>query len=481
MSYNINFMRKEDFKILDKNINILMDKAIIKKIELVEPVIDEFKKIRKIILDFIKINKRIVYGGYAWNNLIQKVSPKDVFYKDTDYTDIEFYSNKPIEDLIKLCDILYSYKFKYIQGKNAQHFDTYTIFVNFNAYCDITYMPSNIYYNIMTEQIDGIRLIHPKVILVDILRQFTDPIISFWRLEKNIARGKLILENYPLKMNYDNTDIKLLNEKQITILYSILPEICKLDSILFIGFVALEAFFNPNKDINKQLIIYNCKPIEIVSCNLKNDVSKIYNLIIKFFLNNNDENINDVINIEQYYPFFQFTDYSIIFRYKGSIFLIIYGNNERCNPYINVKFKIPEYNEIYNIKIGSFNYVFMYNLIKYHISYINKKYHLCNLYDSIMYKSLLSRDKFLNKYNKTILDKTIFEDFKIECIGTAISPLRKFMLSRFNKKLLPKSAIHPYIPEEQKSNYEIDSYNFNNYSGNIINNPKDMIINIKIS
>ena len=53
------------------------------------------------------------------------------------------------------------------------------------------------------------------------------------------------------------------------------------------------------------------------------------------------------------------------------------------------------------------------------------------------------------------------------------------MMSRRNRKLMPRSAIHPYDPEERRDNYPIDGYYFNNYSGNIINNPKDLIFNPK--
>ena len=35
-----------------------------------EPSLDEYKQVMKIILEFIIINKRIIYGGYGWNELI---------------------------------------------------------------------------------------------------------------------------------------------------------------------------------------------------------------------------------------------------------------------------------------------------------------------------------------------------------------------------------------------------------------------------
>ena len=147
MSEKIKFMRDKDISIVNENVDAIIKKARNREIQIIEPVIDEFKKVRAVVLDYIKNEKRIIYGGFAWNMLIKKKTPDDAFYSETDYTDVEFYSNKPIEDMKKLCDLLQDKGFKFIQGKSAQHEDTYTIFVNFTAYCDISYMPSNIFYS----------------------------------------------------------------------------------------------------------------------------------------------------------------------------------------------------------------------------------------------------------------------------------------------------------------------------------------------
>ena len=37
-----------------------------------EPNLEEYNQVMNIILDFIKLNKRIIYGGYGWNELIKK-------------------------------------------------------------------------------------------------------------------------------------------------------------------------------------------------------------------------------------------------------------------------------------------------------------------------------------------------------------------------------------------------------------------------
>ena len=478
MSKKIKFMRDKDINIVNDNVDNIIEKARNREIQIIEPTLSEFKKVRSVVLDFIKKEKKIIYGGFAWNTLIKKVTPSDAFYSDNAYTDIEFYSNKPIEDVKKLCDILQDKGFKFIQGKSAQHEDTYTIFVNFTAYCDISYMPSNVYYSVMTENVDGLRLIHPKFIMVDILRQFNDPLTSFWRLDKNIKRGKLIIKNYPLEISTKTIDLPKLNDETVKLIDYLLSNLIKSKYILFIGQIAFNTFTNPNTNISKQTSTYDSSPIEVISTNLAKDIETTYGIIFKYFMDaNKPNNFTDKILLEQYYPFFQFTDKKAVFKYGGETFLTIYGNNEKCIPFHDIN--LIHKDKSHPIKIGTFNFNFMMNLVKFHHAYSEKNKQTQNLQDYIMYRLLTSRDQFFETNNKTILDQTIFEDFKVDCLGDPISPMRKFMLSRRDRKLMPRSAMHPYDPEERRDNFSTDSYFFHNYSGNIINNPKDLIYNPK--
>ena len=478
MSKKIYFMRDKDITTVNENVDNIIEKARNREIQIIEPTLDEFKQVRSIILEFIKKEKRIIYGGYAWNSLVKKVNPSDAFYKDTDYTDIEFYSNKPVEDMKKICDILYAKGFNFIQGKSAQHEDTYTIFVNFTGYCDISYMPSNVFYGVQTANIDGLRLIHPKFIMVDILRQFNDPMTSFWRLDKNIKRGKLIMKNYPLELSTKPFDMKKLNPNTIKLVDFLIQHLAKSNSMLFIGQIANNAYLNPNPNVDNQVSVYDQTPLELISTNVSKDVKLIYNTIIKYFLDTKQAGaFEDKIVLEQYYPFFQFTDKKAVFKYEGETFLIIYGNNEKCIPYNDIK--LVNKDKPFNIKIGTFNVNFMFNLVRYHQAYADKDKNVQGLQDYIMSSLLDSRDKFLESNDLTVLDNSIFEDFKVNCLGDPVSPMRKFMMSRRDRKLMPRSAIHPYDPQERKDNYDTDIYHFHNYSGNIINNPRDLIFNTK--
>jgi hypothetical protein len=61
-------------------------------------------------------------------------------------------------------------------------------------------MPSNVYFSVPTLLVEGIKIFHPKMLLIDILRQYNDPINSVWRIQKNFFRGNILLDLYPLEL-----------------------------------------------------------------------------------------------------------------------------------------------------------------------------------------------------------------------------------------------------------------------------------------
>ena len=59
------------------------------------------------------------------------------------------------------------------------------IFVNFAMYCDITYVPNNIYHRIPFVEIDEIYYVHPSFTTIDMYRIMSEPFFSNFRWEKN--------------------------------------------------------------------------------------------------------------------------------------------------------------------------------------------------------------------------------------------------------------------------------------------------------
>ena len=468
----------EVFKLYnDKNIDAINNELdnIIEKVNDIksnnyEPTIGECFSIRDDIIKFVKSNKRIIYGGTAWNELIKQKDTNDKIYNDKECKDIEFYSPKPIEDIEKLCKIL-NKKYKFVRAQEAMHPETYTIFVNFSAICDITYMPSPIFYNIKRQAINGIDYIHPFVILIDILRQYNDPINSYWRLKdkKVFFRANKILKHYPLQL--ENGKIKSNKDINKELLEYVFLNIKNIKSLVFL----LASFYlNPKSDkiiLDDHLIVY--------TDNYNNDVKLIYSIILKYFSQKNMlDQVDAILKVEHYVPFFQFWDRRIVFKYKNTPFLIIHGHNDICIPYHEVyvnKNKIEKivfgtlkngYEEDFNlIKLGTFIMLLNYSIINYHYNYIYNKDNCKNI-EIFIYNLLDTRDKYLENNKLTVIDKSPYQEFIIECYGNTVDPFRQKFLRQTKRKEKGVKITFNYDPNNDTMPTNI---NYKNTSGNINN------------
>jgi hypothetical protein len=173
-----------------------------KQLQEFEPKLEEIEGIYKIIIDFIIEKKRKIYGGYALNMLLSNKDKKLELYDEMDIktADIDFYTPEPIKDMIELCIKLNDAGYKPIEGREADHKDTYSIFVNYRLFCDLTYVPNNIYKKARFIEINKFYVIHPWFMMIDYFRMFTDPMISYWRLEKHFERYMKIQKSYPLPL-----------------------------------------------------------------------------------------------------------------------------------------------------------------------------------------------------------------------------------------------------------------------------------------
>jgi hypothetical protein len=451
----VNFFRDDDIKKMNDNMEDIIKKSEIRKKELLEPTINEYNDIKTHILKFIKEKKRIIYGGTAWDLLIKDKNKDDGLYDEYSIADIDFYSYEPIRDMKELCDYLATQNFKFIQGKNAQHEESYKIFVNFREYCNITYMSKYIYMKIDKIIIDGYYIIGNRVILIDLLRQYNDPLNSFWRLKKMFDRGIKILKYYPLKLNNKNKDYMKLNDDELKITSSLFNYIINDDNFIFIDRNILDIYINPNE----KEIKFNNYHIEVITDDLKKKTKEIYNMLNDIIIDNTK------LIVEEFFQFFQFLDNKIVFKYNDKIILIIYGSNGYCIPFNSIKL----YGKDKNIMIGTFNVCVLYLLIKLIYNKINDY-----KYDDIeylLYKLFKSRDNYLYDKKTTILDNNIYQDFKIDCFGKTEENNRKFMLSfKCNNS---RSRIPNYDPNYDKNySFNSDDYYFSNSSGNINNNFK---------
>ena len=453
--------RPEDIIKINDNIDRIKEESHYEYRKNNEPTLEETSKVCKLIINFIRRKNRVVYGGYAQNLLIMHKNKDDVFYKEIDgafynwpdLADIEFYSPNPIEDLIELTEELYSNKFNNIEGAGGQHAGIYKIFVNFLPYCDISYIPAFIFNTMPIIKIDNIKCTHPHFMMVDAYRIFTDPMTSFWRLDKTIRRFQKIFKYYPIDQSENNKNIEMKQNTETDDF--IRKNIIHKSKLVVIGFYGFDYYIK--KSIEKYSL-NNYSYYELISTELEKDAKIIFKKLKDKFGSN--------ITVKEFFPFFSFMDRRVEFYYKNSLFLRLFGNNARCIVY--------NYSEIKITNFGTFNLVMMYLYFDYYLAFINKDKINTKLYSTLIGKFYNARNKFLDDNNLTVIEDSPFKDFTYKCYGAQIDPKRIERLDFVEKRKKNKLTKYRYNPTGKPGN--APEYTFDNTSGNQILNEKNLII-----
>ena len=440
--------RHNDIEVLKKNIDNIKDDALRQKLDILEPSLKEFKEVYSIILDYIKTNKKKIYGGYAQNHLIKIKNEKDVFYKELDMADVEFYTHEPVKDTIELCDILLKKGYKYVQGSEGVHNETYKIFVNFINYCDITYMPKNVYDNLPTIENKGILYSHPHFMLVDAFRVYSDPLTSYFRLDKTFNRFTTLIKYYPFNLELANDKIEYKNINNNTKRF-IRHHILHNSQLIITGHYAFN--YLVKKSIERYAV--DCNYYQAISIHYDEDKNNILK-----YLQKNLKNITS----KEFYPFTQFYDYHTEYYQDNICILKLYGHNNRCI--------VNQFSEKKKVFFGTFQLIFLYLLIDYNYAIVRRDEVEKKNYMILITRLLKARETYLDKHNKTILDRTPFQEFTLQCLGSTEDPLRMARLEERRKKDAGKQIKFRYDPKGTPG--KVPEFRFSNSSGNEILNKK---------
>jgi hypothetical protein len=293
--------------------------------------------------------------------------------------------------------------------------------------------------------------------LADYYRVITDPMTSYWRLDKSINRFQKLIKYYPFDLTNINNKIEFENNEKLKIndnkLKYLRKKIIYNSKLIVIGFQAYNYYI---KKINKKEEI-NIPYYEIISTQLKEDALIIYKKLLRKFKN---------VKVKQYIPFFEFFDNKIEYYVDNELVLILYGNNERCIVY--------NYSEKKHCHYGTFNLVVMYILFNYFYYYINKMKEKKELHYLLLIKLINYRNNYLEKRNKTVLDDTPFKDFSLKCFGKSVELRRLSFLECLKKKKEGKKMKEKYKPTGKLN--KLETKNYINISGNEILNEKYFII-----
>jgi len=484
----------DDIRLLGDKLPQILENIEKQKGLLLTPTIYEQIEVHKVIMSYIKQNKNKIYGGFAINMLIKEKNPKDKFYpqfpleentKDVPLKipDIDIYSAKPIEDLKNICNLLFEKGFARVNGKEALHSGSYKIFVDFKDYCDITYIPNEIYNRIPMIEIDGYRVCSPQWIMIDYMRMFSDPLLSYFRFDddlKAFRRFQLLLKHYPFPI-LKNT-IKLENatketQKGLDIIHKFL---LNRKTTLVIGYYAFNCFLyesqlvEDNKNTTIKYLPIPC--FEFITINYKKDVLELLDLL---------KELN--VEYKEYYAFIDYVGKNVKISINNTIIAIIYTHNERCLPYKEYQAFDFDGNiiEKKTILIGSFQITLLYALIMYMYArtygteeqktrtYSEKSTEM--LYKLMVSQLIQIREYFFTTFDKTFMDNTLFEEFTDQCTGSTISADRQNRLRIELKKKQNKMYMYNYDPEKDKDK-ESKHYIFPKINGKLINNPKNLLL-----
>ena len=452
-----NLYNDKDIKLITENIDKKAENARSYAINYkLEPSLNEYKKMFKIVIDFVKNRNRILYGGYALHLYSKDKNPADSIYNENiDYPDVEFYSTYPWKDVIDLCNLLHDKNMKFVQGAEAHHHETYSIFVNSINIADISYMPKILYNKIDIVKINNIPICHPNFIYIDLMRQFNNPITANNRWSKATKRGLPFMKNYPLRLKGKLTKIKI-DKSLDTVLTYVRQYIIANSNLLVFGYYAYEYF--KYKGINKESELYVPYYDAFYSPEGDTNNNKFETDVKKIFKKLKDYDKNIVV--EEYYKFFQFLDRRVCFKFNGRVILNIYDNNGLCIPYLNIEKK--------KIKIVTYPYMIQTLLITSLYNNVvssNKDEHLNH--NELLTSLVKIRNDFFKASKKNLFDDTIFEEFRIKCEGDTVDPLYANFLGiqeKLKKKIKQKLR---YDPLESNNMDVLLNYNYDNCSGKI--------------
>jgi hypothetical protein len=444
--------REEDVNAVSEKIDEIVKIADRKAKDILDVTYKEYLIVFKHISDYIKSNKRIVYGGIALNEMLKDKSPKDIIYDEYSINDIEIYSPDPVSDIFKMCDMLHEKKFQFVQAQEAQHPGTFTIFVNFEKYCDITYVPKLIYNNMPTINVNGFRLIHPTFILIDTLRAYTDPLTSYFRLKKTFDRGNLLLKIISYNPEKGRVSFGKSSDSLKLIMQTIIPQINKINDVIFIDDIAYYDYVD--LDIN------DVEHIGIITPKARENAQLIYNILIDAIAIK-DINFKENMKIEEYNVFFQFWEHRIVIKYNNKPIVTIYSNVNKCLPYREI-----EYGKV-KINIANITLTILYNMIHYIYNKVNRLD--SKEYETRIGNLLDKKNTYLDNKKLTVLDDTKYKEFQIECLGKTVSFGRSYRLKLEKRAEKGGVRVYRYIPGN-KNNTISPEFKFPNEAGTLITN-----------
>lgn len=306
-------IKSKDHQFINSQLkNIKNDMKIITNNQTISSTV--YKIVQDIILNYVKKNNKIVYGGIALNALMKHKTDKELYTKH-DIPDIEFYSSNSWQDAKNICDILHNIGFV-SEAKEAIHINTLSIFINRFNCCDITFFHQKIIKAFQTVIVNGIKYIHPHHMYTDYINLLnTSEQYTFY--DKTIPKIEWIVKNYPFQNKTFN--FKLNNKNLLTIPW-IYKMIQKKSFILTDSYAVYQ--YTKHVDIKDHQL---SSQLTLLSCELYDDAMYIYNIIMKH---------NKNVQVIEYYGFSEYIGRKIAFHTDSNITITLIDQNKVAQPFV---------------------------------------------------------------------------------------------------------------------------------------------------
>lgn len=181
------------------------------------PNINAVNQANDFVAEFIKMHKRILYGGMAIDLALKYIGHEGI-YADDIMPDYDFYSPENITDSIKLTQFLYERGLNTASSINGLHLTTRRVRIDkFNFVADLSYYPQPYYNNIPIITTHGFNIVHPDFQRIDLHRSLSYLYSGIPRrenfrnrLKKDVKRFNILNEKYPI-VDTISIDIKPIN------------------------------------------------------------------------------------------------------------------------------------------------------------------------------------------------------------------------------------------------------------------------------
>jgi len=459
------YYRRDDYNDTLNKLPEVIKKAEMKSLQIIEPTIYEQREIMDLVREFIKTKNRKIYGGTAINELIKEINPSEAIYDDFTFGDIDFYSPQPRPDVVELCDFLYGKnKYKNISANEAQHDETYRIYVNWQLYCNITYVPQRVYAGIKVIKINDLQYVDPHFIWIDQLKIYNNPMLCSRLWEKTFKREYLLLKNYPLKFLENNFQLPKLSMEINGYHLKIKQDFLKDDqNVLINGYDAYNFYVRYGMDSNLES---NIPFLELSSVNYVETVINLFAFVRKIVMT------PDTVSVSEYTPFFQFVGHSVMITYNGSPLVSVNEVNNISIPMIDVSS---------GLKYAAYQYLLMSLLMNKFRSFLDNDKQMYFNYGIAVSNLVKVKNNYLKQNKLGVINNSPFGEFRISCIGTPVSPTRLYLTRRNERKENGKRIEFTYapdnffkMPDESQKKFDPKKFKYHNTSGNVIIQPEKM-------